>query len=247
MVTRTCVAKTVQGTNITQQVMIGGTIRLLMYGGAKKSSDNNAFYFAAQNVQKDYNNDMCIYSVFLTEGAKQIATYIKNQPDNSIQSLDIFCHGNQTGIYFEFGVSMTKDVESAKRSILYQTRTQRISNYISSFGIDRDYSDQYDIGKLKLSAFANACKIEIHGCSTAIGSSNFCSEFSSALYKAGKKRSVVIGHQSKANPNINGKNTANAQQDYRHGTRAIFHNGVLKKIVTQSGRISSSVINQAIG
>ena len=130
---------------------------------------------------------------------------------------------------------------------MHQTRSQRISTYIESRGLDRDYSDQYDIGELQLSAFTNACKIEIHGCSTAVGKSNFCSELSRALYKSGKKRSVVIGHQSKANPNINGNNTTNSQQDYRHGTRAIFHNGVLKKTVTQSGRISSNVINQAMG
>ena len=37
------------------------------------------------------------------------------------------------------------------------------------------------------------------------------------------------------------------KQDYRHGTRIIYHNGLAVKTVTSSGRIASGVINTALG
>ncbi|MDO5050929.1 MAG: hypothetical protein Q4D68_04240, partial [Moraxella equi] len=120
MVSQTCVVKTIQGNN-TQQVKMGGVFRLIMYGGAKKSSDNNAFYFAAQNVQKDYRNDMCIYSVLISNGAKQIVEYLKNQTDNTVQSLDIFCHGGTSGLYMRMNSSLSENSDDAKTSNLYQS------------------------------------------------------------------------------------------------------------------------------
>ncbi|MFD2709685.1 hypothetical protein ACFSX8_12555 [Acinetobacter gyllenbergii] len=63
---------------------------------------------------------------------------------------------------------------------------------------------------------------------------------------SGKYKSVVIGHASKANPNIDGT-TSIKEQDYRHGIRIIFHNGKAIKKVTSSGRISADIIRSALG
>ena len=57
---------------------------------------------------------------------------------------------------------------------------------------------------------------------------------------------MVIGHASKANPNIDGT-TSVTKQDYRHGTRIIYHKGKAVKTITSSGRISSNIIRTTLG
>ena len=37
------------------------------------------------------------------------------------------------------------------------------------------------------------------------------------------------------------------EQDYRHGTRIIYHKGKAVKTITSSGRISASIIREALG
>ncbi|EAV2732698.1 hypothetical protein FGH87_07065 [Salmonella enterica] len=46
----------------------------------------------------------------------------------------------------------------------------------------------------------------------------------------------VIGHTTKANPNIHGdKKTSREQQDYRHGQRAIWKDGKVLKTTDKKG------------
>lgn len=71
-----------------------GYVRLLLWGGARKSADNNAFYYASLNVKKDYGNDGEIIHQSV-DTAKAIVDLINAQEDNSIQSIDFFCHGSQ--------------------------------------------------------------------------------------------------------------------------------------------------------
>lgn len=231
--------------------------RVLMYGGAKKVGDNSAFYYASLNVKKDYKSDMEIESIFLEiesifldNGAIQIQEYLSKQPNNSIQSLDIFCHDSYFALFLRKGASMSKTIENLKPSNLYLGTKSKIAGSLDTFfdsGEFNDSKDQRLISDLNLNAFTNSCKIEIHGCSTSMVIGNFCENLSEALYRAGKLRSVVIGHPDKANPNITGKaKFSNEEQDYRHGEREIHHNGKSILTVNTKGRIQPSVINEAL-
>ena len=86
--------------------------RLVVYGGAIKSGDNGAFYYASQNVIKDYKNDLPVKSVFIDNGANTLISALDFQPQNSVQSLDLFCHGDPNGVYFVIGSSLDKNVEN---------------------------------------------------------------------------------------------------------------------------------------
>ena len=55
---------------------------------------------------------------------------------------------------------------------------------------------------------------------------------------------VVIGHATKANPNINGDSTKNSEQDYRSGTRVVYHNGEVLFTTQKKGRITAAEINK---
>lgn len=229
-------------------VKLKSFVRLVIYGGAVKASDNSAFKFASKNVVADYKNDLPVKNYFILEGAKTVISILATQQENSVQSLDLFCHGDPDGVYFIIGSSLDKNIENP-------VGNQLASNlYISKFkaiykGFDRKENkikNQYAISDLKLSVFTNESKIEIHGCNTGKGDDCFAAELSKQLFKAGKTSSVVIGHVSKANPNIGGTLSVK-KQDYRHGTRIIYHNGKSVKVITSSGRISSNVIRSALG
>ena len=230
-----------------EQVRLNSPTRLIIYGGAGKASDNSAFMYASKNVAADYKNDLPIKSTFLKEGAGELISIIKGQAANTIQSLDLFCHGDPDGVYFIIGASFNKNIDmrgQALASNLYKSKFQAIwrgLNYATN-----KVKNQYAISELSLGSFTNESKIEIHGCNTGNGDDCFAAELSKALYDAGKKRSVVIGHQTYANPNIGGT-TSVTKQDYRHGKRAIFHNGKIVKIVNSSGRISANIINSSLG
>lgn len=226
-------------------------VRLLMYGGAKNKAHNSAFYYASLNVQKDYANDMTIKSIFISNGTHQIISEVNKQAENSIQSIDLFSHGSEYDVFLSMGVSMDKSLTNAKQSNLYTNLPAKAYDIVDRPTLI-DTKDQYTVSDLKVSKFTNACKIEIHGCTTAgaVPTSivdNLCENLSEHLFSGGKKRAVVIGHFTKANPNINGEGkTKIAEQDYRHGTRRIYHNGKLIGTYTQKGRISAKAINEML-
>ena len=229
-------------------VKLKSFVRLVIYGGAVKASDNSAFKFASKNVVKDYKNDLPVKNFFILNGANTVISVLETQSENSVQSLDLFCHGDPNGVYFVIGASLDKNVENKNRdkiaSNIYKSRFT--SNIRGLFDPEKHVKNQYAVSNLKLSAFTNESKIEIHGCNTGNGDDCFASELSKQLFDAGKTSSVVIGHASKANPNIGGT-TSVTKQDYRHGTRIIYHNGKAIKTVTSSGRIAASVIKSALG
>ena len=130
-----------------------------------------------------------------------VVSVLETQLENSVQSLDLFCHGDPNGVYFMIGASLDKNIENKEKNPI-------ASNiYISKFkaiyrGFDEKMNkmkNQYAISHLKLSAFTNESKVEIHGCNTGKGDDCFASELSKQLFDAGKTSSVVIGHASKAN------------------------------------------------
>ncbi|KAA1247984.1 hypothetical protein [Aquimarina sp. RZ0] len=235
--------------------------RFLFHGGAKKSSDNSAFHFASLNVKNDYNNDGTIIRESI-KSAKEVVDKINAQEDNSIQSIDFFCHGDMLGLYFIVGASIysnvsSEDVESKNlNASLYLGKATRLIQ-----GSDL-HDDSRVIQDIELSKFTNGCKIEIHGCLTAHDmyvKDNICEELSELLYSEGKKKAVVIGHTERANPNIKDTKkwdekkkewiitkTTNKEQDYRQGERKVFHNGKVILTTTKKGRITGKEINNVI-
>jgi hypothetical protein len=232
-------------------------VRLHFYGGAKSSSDNSAFYFAMLNVVKDYENDGLILKDFAKTG-KYIVGYINLLKENTIQSIDIFTHGSQYALY------MVRNKETKESG---STRTDLVKDKIESNNLYTSKSvratqswfngDQEDvINSINFSVFTESSKIEIHGCNTAgstYAADNLVINLSEMLYSADKKRAVVIGHDTKANPLINGapvfdKNkkqtggTTVDQQDYRHGSRIVYHNGKVLFSTKIKGRIKGNVI-----
>lgn len=151
-------------------------------------------------------------------------------------------------MFWSMGVSMDKSLTTAKQSNIYTHTISRSLDIVGRDVVDR--KDQYSVSDIKVSKFTNGCKVEIHGCTTAgkadVGD-NLCINLSEHLFAGGKKRAVVIGHFTKANPSINGEGkTKIAEQDYRHGTRHIYHNGKLIGTHTQKGRISAKTINELL-
>jgi hypothetical protein len=224
--------------------------RLVIFGGSRKSGDNGAFYHASKNVIKDYKNDLPIQTFFIDNGVRSVISALKTQKDNTVQSLDLFCHGDPDAIYFILGASMDKiitreEVFKAKLgSNIYKTIVMAVEMGYSFEA--NQVKNQAAISSLNFSVFTDQAKIEIHGCNTGNGNDCFASELSSQLYKAGKTQGIVIGHATSANPNIGGTIKI-LEQDYRHGTRIIYHNGKAIKTVTSSGRITANTIREALG
>ena len=179
---------TIQKT-IIEVVKLRSPARLVIYGGSRKPSDNSAFLYASKNVIKDYNNDLPVKSIFINNGARSVVAALQTQFDNTVQSLDLFCHGDPDAVYFILGASIDKmitreDVFKGKLgSNIYKTAVMAAWR-----GYDFDgnqVKNQAAISSLKLSAFTNQAKIEIHGCNTGSGNDCFASELSHQLYKAG--------------------------------------------------------------
>jgi hypothetical protein len=114
------------------------------------------------------------------------------------------------------------------------------------FGEKARAFSEIDYGK-----FSNDARIEIHGCMTAakwdyvsIFLSNVVEDISKQLWEAGKTNAVVIGHTTKSNPNMVQGSSDYSKQDYRHGNRAIYHNGELLFETKIKGPISYRLIQE---
>lgn len=228
------------------------TTRLVIYGGARKSGDNSAFFHASKNVIKDYKNDLPVKSVFMKNGIKDLLDTINNQPEDSVQSLDIFVHGSEYGLYTVIGSSLEKsisekDVNSMNlESNIYINLNRKIYQW-SPTG-QKNWNNLYTLSDINYKVFTKESKIEIHGCHTAFDGANdtLCAVLSKYLYDAGKLRSVVIGHTDYANPNRGGTKEI-SKQDYRHEERAIYNNGRLIAKTRLEGRIPPSFIKSKLG
>ena len=237
--------------------------RLLLYGGARKASDNSSFYYASLNVKKDYGND----GEFIHEPvntAKSLVDIINRQEDNSIQSLDVFCHGSEVALYFIKGSSINNNIteeEVEEKDLHSPLAIGRTTNAISNWNLS---GDERLISDIDYNKFTTAAKIEIHGCNTAavvrvaFWLDNLCEDLSENLYDAGKTNSVVIGHSTKANPNLpttkirKGESEKawnirkNKEQDYRHGKRKVYNNGECILTTKKQGRITAEEIRNAL-
>ena len=229
-------------------------IRFLFYGGTReKNADgsirnigiahNGAFYFAAQNVVRDYKNGDK-RSIKITTAADMVRK-INACPANSIASLDIFSHGTPYSLNFSL-----KENENCGLVTGWAAK-QGLRVYYSSWddGIYNFSSDSRYVSDIDFKVFTSEARIQIHGCNTAKGlmpGNTLVEEFSEQIYSAGKKKAYVIGHTDKSNPNINGPKTTIKQQDYRHGERSVYHNGKLLKKTKKEGLISHEEIQGLI-
>lgn len=217
-------------------------IRFLFHGGTReKNADgsvrnvglahNGAFYFAAQNVAKDYKNgDKRSIKADMVKAINACAA-------KSVASLDVFSHGTPYALNFSI-----KENENCGLVTGWMAK-QGLRAYYSSWddGIYNFSSDSRYVSDIDFKVFTDDARIQIHGCNTARGSmpgNTLVEEISEQIFDAGRKKAYVIGHTDKSNPNINGSKTMIKQQDYRHGERSIFHNGKLLKKTTKKGIIS---------
>ncbi|MCV2443464.1 hypothetical protein [Acinetobacter bereziniae] len=235
-----------------EQIKIKLPVRLIIYGGAKSASDNSAFLHASKNVIKDYRNDLPIKSYFMSQGIKQLINAINKEAENSVQSLDVFSHGSELGLYTVIGASLKNFITHEYAQVnnlasnLYRNRLTKINQY-EIFG-GANWRNSFVISEINFKVFTIESKIEIHGCHSAFDgeSDTLCALMSKALYQVGKKRSVVIGHADFATPNRGGTKII-SQQDYRHEERVIYNNGNVIARTRAEGRISSSFIKRALG
>lgn len=107
------------------------------------------------------------------------------------------------------------------------------------------------LGEIDYDRFSEDAVVEFHGCRVGVDvntasipllADNLAENFSEGLFAAGNEDSVVIAHVTKANPSINGEWTLIQDQDYRHGSRVIFHNGSILFSTKKKGHIGKDVI-----
>ncbi len=235
---KTTSATTTKNTdNIKTQKITRKKVRLLFSGGAKKDEDNITFLNAAQNVIKDYENDkrndIEIKPLYEIEDAEFIINKIELQEDNSIESIDFFSHGSELALYVKRVFILGLNQSLYVNEVIEQEHKNILGEYSGN------------LSELNYSKFTNTTIVEIHGCNTGSieeknKNINFSMIFSKHLYDAGKTKSVVIGHVTKANPN---QHKTLKGSDYRHGGRRVYHNGKELFFTRIEGRITSVMIN----
>ncbi|EIC8293378.1 TPA: hypothetical protein N2G40_003203 [Salmonella enterica] len=222
-----------KSSNVVNQ-KITRRVHLLFYGGALKVGDNSAFEFSAKNVRKDYMkyfpNDSIIFEFI--SSAKTMVDIINNQKKGNVASLDLFFHGSKWGLYMYKGSSMNKtlsvdDVSNNNLNAgLYGGFTTGLTSTDAS-------EEKRTIDDIDFSVFIDSgAIIEIHGCESG-GDLIFIDSISKNLSEK-IPNGYVIGHTTKAYPNIN-DTKVNEEQDYRHGERAIWKNGTVIKKTTKQG------------
>ena len=116
---------------------------------------------------------------------------------------------------------------------------------IYNFGIFSRY-----VSDMNFEVFTEDARVQIHGCNTAKGNmpgDTLSEAISKELYSAGRKLAYVIAHTKKSNPNIDGEKTTIPGQDYRHGERAIIHNGKILYTTNKEGYLNHDEIITKIG
>lgn len=173
--------------------------------------------------------------------AASMVAKINAMKANSVKSFDVLCHGTPYSLNFS-----VKENENCGL-VTGLLAKGLLSVYYSSWedGVYSFSSDARYVSDINFSVFAEDARVQIHGCNTAKGNipgDTLTEAFSKELFNAGKVKSYVIGHTDKSNPNIKGDQTTIAQQDYRHGGRAIIHNGKTIKTTAKKGYLAHEEI-----
>jgi hypothetical protein len=255
-------------------------VRLIFIANCFSPAENSAFKFAAANLVADYERDsldggrvvadvsamagrrMIIKRIYF-DNARQIVDSINHQR-LAIKSVDFLSHSRDDRI----GATMTRG-KLQYRTSLFESR-ERMSEarvlYEAEGGDLRNGSHMASIEQIRFSRFCRDAVIEIHGCHAGVNvdsmSGNICRRLSLALYRAGKRKAVVIGHGTRANPNPRTAASMHAGvaaapgpgfkesvlgQDYRHGLRMVYYNGRIVLSTTTPGAIPRAAITSAIG
>ncbi|OZG74186.1 hypothetical protein BTA51_03985 [Hahella sp. CCB-MM4] len=239
--------------------------RLIYWGGAREiepngrrklsgERDNSAFRFGALNIKKSYEQlgDSSFIKVSKIDSAKAIVDEIDSLPDRSLESLDIVSHGSPLSLNFS-----KKAYRSCGFYVGFLGRLA-MSQYYSDEGGDYEFSDEArSISDINFKKFTVDSRVQFHGCLTAaswfqrrsgerifpVVIDNIVEELSEQLHSAGCVNSVVIGHTTYGNPNINGEGkTKIADQDYRHGSRVVYRNGEVILRTSQRGYLRNTII-----
>jgi hypothetical protein len=229
-------------------------IRYIFHGGARERNPdgsarqvgiahNGAFMAAARNVQKEYVSSGDSDRMIKIHTASDLVNEINRNSPNQVKSLDILSHG--TPYSLNFSVKENENcglVTGTMAKILLKVYYSSWEDGIYSFS-----SQSRLVSDINFSVFSLDARLQMHGCNTARGSipgDTLAESFSRDLYKAGKTLSYVIGHTDKSNPMINGATTSISAQDYRHGKRAVIHNGQMLFETNQKGLLKhSDIIN----
>jgi hypothetical protein len=227
-------------------------VAIAFYGGARTIGDNGSFKIAATNTQISYKS---VYknSLHFAKSGQFIVDTINDVSDDSIGRLDIITHASATAAYMvrnketkDSGEAKTIPEDQVESNNMYASSTAK---GIESWGAGDDEVTIYDI---EFKKFANDAVVELHGCKVAttpyeLVIDNLAQNLSEELYSEEKKEAVVIGHATKANPNINGTNTKDKDQDYRHGERIIYHNGSVLFRTKEKKHIGKDVVKKYLG
>ena len=221
-------------------------VRLLFVANCFDSSENSSFKFAALNLKKEYDYDSFenqIIKFIFFDNARLIIDSINGQ-SSLIKSIDFFSHSQKDRIGSQKilqGISYRTSLFISKKVMDSVKKNDKSMVFGKSAG---------HIGEINFKKFSYDASVEIHGCKSGKDADsvpiNICVQFSNQLTKAGKLLGVVIGHGTRANPQINGLGTKLIEQDYRHGLRFVYFNGkpILKTL--EKGRLERQIIISSI-
>ena len=197
----------------------------------------------AINVAKSFNDFLVTGEMVKIDCADNVVRKINSMRPNTIKSLDIISHGTPYSLNFSVADDQNCGFVTNVAAMVGINVLGLLSDQINEFSGRSRYLSDIDYGR-----FTEDARVQIHGCSIAaedgfsFASDNIAELVSKLLHKAGKIRAVVIGHLGKANPNIGGTKKVE-EQDYRHGTRAVYHNGEVLFKTTQERFIPDSLID----
>jgi hypothetical protein len=198
-------------------------VRLIFIANCFTAAENSAFKYAAANLTADYERDTLSRQVvkrIYFDNARQIVDSINHQR-LVIKSVDFLSHSRDDRI----GATMTR-AGVQYRTSLFESR-ERLAEarvLVDAAGGDlRNSSRMASIEEINFSHFSYDAVIEIHGCHAGVEvdslPANICRRLSQALYMSGRQLAVVIGHGTRANPNLH---TATGGHS---GAAAISHSG----------------------
>lgn len=241
--------------SIAESEVVVTKVALAFWGGARTSSDNGAFKIAAANTQSSYGKTYKNTKEFAKTGDSIIYS-INAQGEDTIGRMDIVTHAGPTACYLvrnkdTYASGELADIPSEPADVresnnLWASATSRAVESGWAVPTGDEQATIYDI---ETNRFANDAVIEFHGCRIAdrpdlLIYDNIAQNLSEYFYDEDKTRVVVIGHATKANPNINGDGTKTKikDQDYRHGKRIAVHNGKILFTTTRKRLIGKNDI-----
>ncbi|ECA8973252.1 TPA: hypothetical protein JGU28_002429 [Salmonella enterica] len=207
---------------------MSGNVRLLFYGGSKKSGDNWAFSDGAKVVIRDYKKYYPTDTIIakFVDSAKTIVDIINEQKDGKIASLDIFSHGTPRGLHLYKTASTSHSFtgEDIKEKNL---NAGLYAGYWTMWAGDDEHDEIQNISNIDFDKFKTKdAIIELHGCKTGRDPDKVMDSITKNLSEE-LPDGYIIAHPEPASPDKN--------HDYRHGTRVVWKDGEVIKTITKSG------------